>query len=92
LNLSQSAGLDQAAGAADDGVEQEQQDQSGVLVEVQDAVVRLLAGGGVLVQPVEHWQQRLEELEAAQLLLADREAFGHGHAAYDAHARPKAQV
>jgi hypothetical protein len=63
LDLAQVTGLDQAAQAADDGIEEKQQLQGNVLVEVQDAVAGPVPRGAGVVQPIQQGQDLAEVFE-----------------------------
>ena len=59
----QSAYLHQAAHAGDGGVEEEDEFEADVLVVVEDSVVRLVAFGCRVVQPVKNGEELFEVVE-----------------------------
>ena len=72
LHFVELAGLLDAAQALDDGVEEEQQEQAGILVIEQMAIAGVIACGGVVVQAVEQGPEDLEVLESLKIFVLDR--------------------
>src|SRR5947209_3191293 len=67
LNLREGAGLLQAIEAGQDGVEEVEQEQGGVLVEEEFAVAGLVAGGAVVVQASQQGSDEGKILEALEV-------------------------
>ncbi len=72
LHFIEFAGLLDAAQALDDGVEEEEQEQTGVLVIEQATIAGVIAYRGVLVQTLEQGPEQLEILESLEILVLDR--------------------
>src|SRR5207245_9790908 len=68
LHFAQLTGLLDAAQALDDGVKEIEQQQRCVLVQVQHAVARLVAGRARAVQAIQQWPEDLEILQAPKIL------------------------
>jgi len=71
LHFVQRAGLLDAAEAGDDGVEEVEQQQGGILVEMELAIASAIARRGVIVQAFQDGVQQFEVFEAAQIGFAD---------------------
>jgi hypothetical protein len=65
----------------DDGIEEVEQDQGGVLIVVQDAVTGAIASAAGIVQLLHHGKQQLEVLEAVEVLLLNVGSCGAWHTA-----------
>jgi hypothetical protein len=68
LHLGKLTGLLDAAQALDDGVKEIEQQQRCVLVQVQQAVARFVAGRARAVQAIQQWPEDLEILQAPKIL------------------------
>ena len=79
-DLVQFAGLEQAVEAGEDRVEEVQQQQSGVLVEEEAAVVGLVVSGARVAQTRQQGQDHVEVLEALQVFGFDRSFCLASHA------------
>ena len=80
LNFLQLTRLLDSPQTTHDGVEEVQQDQCGVLIEVQLAVSGLVAGAAVAMKVFHHRQKQFEVLEAVKVLLLNLWIARTGHA------------
>src|SRR5207302_867221 len=77
LHFVQLAGLLDAPQAPDGGIEEEQEEQAGILVEVQAPIAGPVACAGIVMQMVEQGTKDLEILQTLKILGCNR-GFGFG--------------
>ena len=75
LDLGEFTGLLNPSQACQDGIEEVEQDQGGILIEMELAVAGLIPGARRMVQFLQDRHQQLEVLEAAQILHFDLGSF-----------------